>query len=249
MRKDMGKVITEKPRRGSSYKKDAKGYKKRLQKEGLDVVRSERIKARTKGGDRDFTDVIGPLEGFLEKNVGRPWDKVLSEINASLPATGGVSYIHARDHLFQLVETKTRLIEGDLCDSKGFPIRGWVRFYVCPKGFLRKRKRERYKWQNQSPTFSRTEAGEWIIQDMSGLWYACQMLEQKEIAKVPHDNERMQKHGFMRTVYQTVYDVLRKEQTSDPWVLKKWYGKPVYAAVKRQLNKREIKHYQLREAG
>jgi hypothetical protein len=248
MRKDMGKVITERPRTGSRYKKDDKGYKKLLQKEGLDHVRQEKIKMRG-GNERNFTDVIGPLAGFLEKNVGRPWDKVLSEINQSLPATGGVSYIHARDHLFQLVETKTRLIEGELCDSKGLPIRGWVRFFVCPKGFLRKRKRERYKWQNTAPTFTKTEAGEWIIQDMQGIWYACQMKELKEVCKVPCDNPHLSIRGIKRSVHEMVYDVMRKEQTSDPWVLKKWYGSAVYAAVKRQLNKREIKHYQLREAG
>src|SRR5262245_364682 len=99
MRQDFGKCITERPRTKGLGKITRKGYKKRLLKDGLDCVQKEPI-TRQHSYDKNFTDVLGPIFGFLTKNVGRPWSKVCSEISASLPATGGVSYSHARDHLF-----------------------------------------------------------------------------------------------------------------------------------------------------
>ncbi|MGZ4843036.1 MAG: hypothetical protein ACXV5J_14895, partial [Candidatus Angelobacter sp.] len=51
-----------------------------------------------------FTDVLGPLRRFLEKNVGRPWNDVYSEMCASLDkrkATGK----HIFDHATDMVET------------------------------------------------------------------------------------------------------------------------------------------------
>jgi hypothetical protein len=51
-----------------------------------------------------FTDVLGPLRRFLEKNVGRPWNDVYSEMCTSLDkrkATGK----HIFDHAMDMVET------------------------------------------------------------------------------------------------------------------------------------------------
>ena len=50
-----------------------------------------------------FTDVLGPLKRFLEKNVGRPWNDVYSEMCAGLDkrkATGK----HIFDHAMDMVE-------------------------------------------------------------------------------------------------------------------------------------------------
>ncbi|MGB9122957.1 MAG: hypothetical protein WCE73_20250 [Candidatus Angelobacter sp.] len=51
-----------------------------------------------------FTDVLGPLRRFLEKNVGRPWNDVYSEMCTSLDkrkATGK----HIFDHAMDMVDT------------------------------------------------------------------------------------------------------------------------------------------------
>ena len=44
MRQDMHKVITERPRDGGNGSLWHKGYKKRLQREGIDMVQRESIK-------------------------------------------------------------------------------------------------------------------------------------------------------------------------------------------------------------
>lgn len=59
MRKDMGKVITERPRAHGTRKGTRKGYKKQLQKE-LDHTTKESMKERS-GGTKEFTYVLGPI--------------------------------------------------------------------------------------------------------------------------------------------------------------------------------------------
>lgn len=250
MRKDMGKVITERPRRRSANKTARKGYGKTLQKLGLDHVQRESISKRG-DADKDFTDVLGPLVGFLKKNCGRPWDKVLSEVNAVLPASGGVSYSHARDHLFQMVEQKTQKIDGVLCDTKGMPLdkhtwRRWE-FYVDPHGILRAFKQKRLPWRPRQYNFVKTEAGEWCIESEEGIWYAVVMAPYESCG-----TERYQigngKYATTLTKkkYPTVLDVLLGE-VSFPNAVETAYGELVYATAKRQLGKREIKKYGLRK--
>jgi hypothetical protein len=48
-----------------------------------------------------------PLRRFLKRQVGRPWDKVYSEIAAHLRADNTVRQ-HVRDHLRNFVAVKPR---------------------------------------------------------------------------------------------------------------------------------------------
>lgn len=254
MRPDMGKVITERPRRGMRYKAP-KGEKKAAAANlGEDAPKSEKIRQKWLRcwNGKEFTDVLGPIKGFLTKNCGRPWDKVCSEINAVLPATGGVSYSHARDHLFQMVETNTQKIDGVLCDSKGLPIRTWVDFYVDEHGILRKAKKQSYRWRKTKPkVFPKTEDGEWLIEDDQGRWWACSMAPYDSNGSKPHP--LAEKYSFLRTkplpTYPVVYDVFLKRtitRPSDLGFYEPLYTPKFYCFWKRQLGKREIKKYGLR---
>lgn len=244
MRSDIGKVITERPRKGGMGRLKAKGYKKRLQKD-IDGVKRESMK-ELRGGTKNFTDVLGPIKGFLRKNVGRPWDKVLSEVNAVLPAAGGVSYSHARDHLFQMVETNTQIRDGVLCDSKGIPLRTFRdEFYVCPKGFLRKAKYVSYKSNWKPIEHPRTSDGEFIIEDDRGIWFAVTMAAFAPTGSMLVDFIKGTKRS--EPTWPTVFDVFYKKMIHRPDCLKRWYGEQVYATSKRQLGKREIAKYGLRK--
>src|SRR5690242_5662034 len=85
MRADMGKVLVERPRLGGwrGASRPGKGYVKRLKK-SLDAGDSpparEGIKSRYGHNTKFFNEHLGPLRRFLNSNVGRPWDKVYSEI-------------------------------------------------------------------------------------------------------------------------------------------------------------------------
>jgi hypothetical protein len=94
--------------------------------------------------EKSLNEHLGPLRKFLQSQVGRPWDKVFSEMCRHLRLDSAVQS-HVLDHVWEYVEVKTRLIEGVVCDAKGAPLVrwGWPRFYICPKGGLLKEVRRR----------------------------------------------------------------------------------------------------------
>ena len=101
-----------------------------------------------------FTDVLGPLNGFLRSNLGCPWDKVYSELRRGLDVRK-VTGRHIFDHLERMVETDC-FIGADRKVYAG--PRGWnvTGFYVHPKSGLlsfvprqsaRERKKEKLSGQ------------------------------------------------------------------------------------------------------
>ncbi|MDY3561792.1 hypothetical protein R5W23_003220 [Gemmata sp. JC673] len=151
MRSDMGKVLVERPRIGRSRAErwPGKGYKKRVGK-CLDAGESPPVREgikRSYGGQlKHFNEHLGPLRRFISANVGRPWDKVYSEICRHVDR-GNVVQKHILTHLFQYVVTNTVLIDGEPCRGEAYarrygePLRTSDRrdqWYVCPKsGLLR----------------------------------------------------------------------------------------------------------------
>jgi hypothetical protein len=83
MRADMKKVIVERPRynRGASNNKSAH----RLTSGEIAAVMADEESFDNPGTiqrnrDKSFNEHLGPLRSFLRRNVGRPWNKVYSEI-------------------------------------------------------------------------------------------------------------------------------------------------------------------------
>lgn len=155
MRADMGKVLVERPRVGRARAQSwpGKGYRKRLRKR-LDAGDAppprEGMKASYNGNLKHFNEHLGPLRRFLDANIGRPWDKVYSEI-CQFVDRGNVVQKHILTHLFQYVATKVALVNGEPCHGErgwgaryGDPLRATHdrnQWYVCPKsGLLRKSK-------------------------------------------------------------------------------------------------------------
>lgn len=246
MRKDIGKVITERPRAHSGDKTTRKGYKKQLGKEGLDRVKREPIKAM-KGDSREFTDVLGPLVGFLNKNVGRPWDKIFSEICEVLPAKGGVSISHARDHLFRFVAQDVKLINKKPCYSK--PHRTFSifskdvdvpiseQFFVHPdsKVLLKNKYWRSYRWRKGDfkPLAVEIDGNHYI--EMDGVWYQVE-LKTLDLNKETQVVDVLLRRSFYFDSRHHSYSELRIA-----------YGNGhTIATSKRQLNTREIKKLNLR---
>lgn len=112
MRNDMDRVVTERPRTGGRGKTRNRFNKiftpdKRYNQsdEEWDYLEDERPtkatgrrKAVVDGDFKVFSDLINPLIRFLRSNVGRPWDKVWSEICAVLKGSG-VQAQHIKDHI------------------------------------------------------------------------------------------------------------------------------------------------------
>jgi hypothetical protein len=107
MRRDMAKVVTERPRRGHGNR--SKKWGRRLGKneyaaEDHGPTRAPIARHHQYGWNaKEFSDLLGPLRRYLRKQVGRPWDKVWSEIAHTLDSRSltGQHIIH---HIWWEVE-------------------------------------------------------------------------------------------------------------------------------------------------
>lgn len=147
MRRDMSRKLIERGRKGG-YDDGRSGYRRsrdRVQLEfdedgNLDEVQSHRFSQSSRGpqrqmslgrGTKSLTDKLAPLFRFLRSNVGRPWDKVYSEIRAHI-GTNSTLDMHILQHLWDFVDTKN---ERDL--SHGHFVYFGADFIVDAHGILR----------------------------------------------------------------------------------------------------------------
>jgi hypothetical protein len=109
MRSDMSKVLVERPRY-SDYG-DRKGRKidhdLLPSKEGM---RSPHV--RNWGGKR-LNENLSPLRRLIESRVGRPWNKVYSEICQHLRGDNTVQQ-HVKDHIEDFVAIRTSMMDGQV---------------------------------------------------------------------------------------------------------------------------------------
>ena len=100
----MGKCVIERPRRGSRTAASAKAryygeiveYDDGPDYDGLTHLPVSRKQEGycKKLGDKEFTDVLGPLHRYLRSSCGRLWDDVYSEIKQTLGKAGwGLQHI------------------------------------------------------------------------------------------------------------------------------------------------------------
>ena len=119
MRQDFNKQLTERERIGhgakyhevrggklnSHFDEDAKGGK-----ESIHAGRRRAVKVNRKS----FNENLNPLRSFIHRNVGRPWNKVFSELNQVFDRRKVVNN-HIFEHLLDYVETQAKLIDGRVC--------------------------------------------------------------------------------------------------------------------------------------
>jgi hypothetical protein len=103
----MAKVVTERPRRG--HGNSSKKWGRRLGKNEHDAedhgpTRAPIARRHQYGWNaKEFSDLLGPLRRYLRKQVGRPWNKVWSEIVRNLDSRS-LSGQHIFDHIRWEVE-------------------------------------------------------------------------------------------------------------------------------------------------
>jgi hypothetical protein len=150
MRPDMDKVLVERPRLAGGLRRP-KGNRKRERLAMADLAPArEGYRRRWTSFEKRFNEHLGPLRRFLQSRVGRPWNKVYSEICQHVRLDSAVQS-HVLDHLRDYVMVNTRVIDGAVCKSTGEPLSAalwfrWPQFYVCPKsGLLKTVRRSRRK--------------------------------------------------------------------------------------------------------
>jgi hypothetical protein len=235
MRPDMDKVIVERPRIGGGARRP-KGTRKREQQAFADLEPSrEGYRRRWTTWRKTLNEHLSPLRRYLQSQIGRPWNKVHSEISRHLRLDSAVQS-HVLDHLADYVEVNTRLVDGVVCNSIGTPIGqgGWpffrTIFYVCPKSGLLKAVRRASRKRRTAQTRAYLVVGErrqW--HQLGGHWF--------EIELKPATDA----HSLAR-------DVLLKANlgTLSRQELIAAYGGFQYATSKRQLGKREVRIAQRR---
>jgi hypothetical protein len=145
MRKDMAKVIVERPRLGRSAAGLRPGRTRAVEDDDGEPIRAPRG-ARTPKAKaqktKSLNENLNPLRRYLQSQTGRPWNKVYSEISENLKPTSTVQQ-HVRDHLEDFVAIKTRMKAGVVIVAQRYGgeralEEDYHRFYVHPRtGLLR----------------------------------------------------------------------------------------------------------------
>lgn len=179
MRPDMAKVVTERPRNGSHD--DNISTRARVHRHDFDADdngpsrwnQKHALSQQLSGESKSFSDLLGPLEGYLRKQVGRPWDAVYSEMNATLDKRS-LAGIHIWTHVWQFVERHCVLYGRTVWAygpyGSGGPVTG---LYVHPKTrllcYIPKRRRPRHARPVDADVVRIDRFAE--LRRLGGIWY------------------------------------------------------------------------------
>ncbi len=253
MRADMGKVLVERPRvqagfvQGRLGRRYLKSVRQGLASDDSPPTR-EGITWRYLGGVarmKHFNEHLGPLRRYLDSNVGRPWDKVHSEICRHIDR-GNVVQKHILTHLFEYVVVGVELIDGEPYRKArsrsayhNAPLRGPLLWYVCPKSGLLRRaevvpKRERRKRRQGTGTprpVGWVSATRFVRRGWGG-WQLVTVKPWPEPSPWGQRDPRPPAFDVLFRVVVSQYDGCR---------LAGYYGKKVYAVEVRALKASELK--------
>ena len=238
MRADMHKVIVERPRWGGGRERHNRRANVPLED------RPTRESMRAAHTDRkSFGENLAPLRRWLRSQVGRPWGDIYSDACSVIKPDSTVRK-HIKVHLLEMVERHTFLRNGEVwCFQCGWwnanevqvaKIGGsWACFYVHPRSGLLWDVwpgRRPPSWREREAQ-KRAEACRWLNEEtallkLNGCWFECDM------RPLPADER-------MRT-YDSASRMLLSRREAE-----RRYGKPVICVGKRQLSRRELKHFGL----
>lgn len=168
MRYDMHKVVIERARSGA--RESYRNIRSRTKSEDWPDKQGMR---RPYADTKEFSDLLGPLKGFLISRVGRPWNGVYSEIRERISPRSTVQ-IHILGHIDHMVAT--RLIERD----GKFIVQGpyWTHemfpgdLYVNPRtGVLCRAPQRRRQKAAKPPIDIVVVAPERELHRIDGIWY------------------------------------------------------------------------------
>jgi hypothetical protein len=239
MRPDMAKVIVERPRVGSSMRGKSKGNRRSSQRLWHeDLPAREGIKRRHQGHLKYLNEHLGPLRRYLDSQVGRPWNKVFSEICAHIDRSSAVQD-HVRDHVADYVATHVIEIDGEACFGEGRlygePLHKWGSsgWYVCPRsGVLkrnkpRKRSSSRVRTSEEVPRFVKV-SDSLQCRLIDGAWHAV------SLRALPQESQG-----------RVEWDVVLSRSATEigAAMARKNYGALVFACAKRRLARRELAQF------
>jgi len=180
MREDFDKVLTERPRVGGGgvYRSGKRMGEKELH-EDFSIKKSPMSMGR---GSKEFTDLISPLYRWMEKQVGRPWNKVYSDIKVNF-GSSNLQHQHLLDHIKWMVSFGCFKKDHKIYDSMGVEVNRFGRrpqFYVMDDGILKVVKKARTKFKPNEDT-SIKKIGKKTYKNEEGIWYEVEYVEEVSI--------------------------------------------------------------------
>jgi hypothetical protein len=107
MREDMDRVVTDRPRHKGRWCNDIK-----IKYKSLEDAPTKQGMRRPYTNRKEFSDHIKPLLRFLSSNIGRPWNKVYSEICEHITLDSTMQR-HILEHVKTSVELDVQMIDGN----------------------------------------------------------------------------------------------------------------------------------------
>ena len=186
MRKDMSKILVTTPRIGSWMKNyEVKNQRRSFRDGDYDLPSYSSMKPKTRRTScvrKSLNEYLNPLIRYLNKNIGRPWDNIYSDICKNMDKRTPVQS-HIFQHLFEYVELNPIFKEGkphqvgwgglDLIYNDGWS------FYIDKKGFLRKSKEIRPPWNKveKNPNLIKTDDDNlfYLRRESDGVWFKAEL--------------------------------------------------------------------------
>jgi hypothetical protein len=251
MREDMYKVIVERPRRG----KEGDAFAARLCN---DFDGPTRLGMRAGYGYRSLNENLAPLRRYLHAQIGRPWNKVFSEICAGIDRRNTVQQ-HIHQHIRDFIAIDVDVREGRLVDLAA----RWgisQELYVDPRtGLIRPNEgygswrrsvaQRRQRDQVEIATRRRIVDERTFLLLLDGVWFRVRVdvLPKERLVESVVDGK-----PHRRMAVDSRYDVVLRRNISrailaDRGQREHLYGSgDLYAVSKRQISTREIKARRLR---
>lgn len=216
MRYDMNKVVTERTRTGGKggsrkhYDKASLPREKRSFK-GVDVdlrpkYESMRKKHKINEDPKEFSDLLGPLEGYLRSKVGEPWNDVWSDICKVLKGNS-LAAAHIKGHVKQMVGGIPHSGECSFDDDDWFEP-GYGPVYVDEDGILQNGKKARYYRREKEIYHYYRESDTVEYHKLNGAWFRV------EIGHEDKERRWQGLFGYWHTRKYTYYSPVSKKALS-----------------------------------
>lgn len=208
-------IIIERPRRGSRNRNPKHGfsvhdpdpeaeYDHLPKQEGILPFR--RRKGQGKFDRKDFSDLLGPIQGYLRSRIGKPWDKTFSEIKNTM-RSWTIPVQHVIDtHILPQVEQNVRFImKGKKkvpINPKGYEL--YNEFYIHPKTgnlcWAQAKEAYRARWKRIEKEWTNSAGYKWV-------------------KKFPHDKFNFDVQEFERGELLKVSETIYIARINDSWIL------------------------------
>jgi hypothetical protein len=237
----MYKVIVERPRREKRMRPLAIRF--RNNPDG-----PAHLSMRAAYDYRELNENLQPLRRYLQAQVGRPWDKVFSEICATIDRRNTVQR-HIHQHLDQLIATRVGLRDGRLIDFTNgncLPLDGLghQELYVDPRSGLvrltnpgshlkRDRAERRRRHEIEVATRRRVLDDHTLLINVQGTWFRVEIAALPTFVVSGRSEARFDMVLGRFTTFRPGVDGGHRRHI---------YGSDtLYAISKRQSSKRELK--------